>query len=194
MAIEVLMPRLSDTMEEGKLLRWLKKVGDKVEVGDIIAEVETDKADMEMEAIDAGVLAEIRGRPKPGVDREASTSPGGHVVEVERVLGGPGLPHGAESVLGSPGKAPGRARPRTAARTGRRRSRSTSGPLPCPSVTRWPKSAPTVGLPSSPYNAGGITLWRSRAAVLRPPPTLASSGSRGPRRRPRPKSACSPLR
>ena len=60
MAIEVLMPRLSDTMEEGKLLRWLKKVGDKVEVGDIIAEVETDKADMEMEAIDAGVLAEIR--------------------------------------------------------------------------------------------------------------------------------------
>src|SRR3989442_445115 len=60
MAIEVLMPRLSDTMEEGKILRWLKKVGDKIEVGDIIAEVETDKADMEMEALDAGVLAEIR--------------------------------------------------------------------------------------------------------------------------------------
>jgi len=54
------MPRLSDTMEEGKILRWLKKVGDKIEVGDIIAEVETDKADMEMEALDAGVLAEIR--------------------------------------------------------------------------------------------------------------------------------------
>jgi pyruvate dehydrogenase E2 component (dihydrolipoamide acetyltransferase) len=60
MAIEVLMPRLSDTMEEGKILKWLKKVGDKIEVGDIIAEVETDKADMEMEALDAGVLAEIR--------------------------------------------------------------------------------------------------------------------------------------
>lgn len=60
MAIEVLMPRLSDTMEEGKVLKWLKKVGDKIEVGDIIAEVETDKADMEMEALDAGVLAEIR--------------------------------------------------------------------------------------------------------------------------------------
>ena len=54
------MPRLSDTMEEGKILKWLKKVGDKIEMGDIIAEVETDKADMEMEAIDAGVLAEIR--------------------------------------------------------------------------------------------------------------------------------------
>ena len=60
MAIEVQMPRLSDTMEEGKILKWLKKVGDKIEVGDIIAEVETDKADMEMEALDAGVLAEIR--------------------------------------------------------------------------------------------------------------------------------------
>jgi pyruvate dehydrogenase E2 component (dihydrolipoamide acetyltransferase) len=60
MAIEVLMPRLSDTMEEGKILKWLKKVGDKIEIGDIIAEVETDKADMEMEALDAGVLAEIR--------------------------------------------------------------------------------------------------------------------------------------
>lgn len=54
------MPRLSDTMEEGKILKWLKKVGDKIEVGDIIAEVETDKADMEMEALDAGTLAEIR--------------------------------------------------------------------------------------------------------------------------------------
>ena len=60
MAIEVQMPRLSDTMEEGKILKWLKKVGDKIEVGDIIAEVETDKADMEMEALDAGVLTEIR--------------------------------------------------------------------------------------------------------------------------------------
>lgn len=62
MAIEIVMPKLSDTMEEGKLLKWLKNVGDKIEIGDIIAEVETDKADMEMEALDAGVLAEIRVR------------------------------------------------------------------------------------------------------------------------------------
>lgn len=60
MMIEVLMPRLSDTMEEGKLLKWLKKVGEQVEMGDILAEVETDKADMEMEALDTGMLAEIR--------------------------------------------------------------------------------------------------------------------------------------
>ena len=59
MAIEVCMPRLSDTMEEGKVLTWLKQVGDQVEIGDIIAEVETDKADMEMEALDEGILIQI---------------------------------------------------------------------------------------------------------------------------------------
>ena len=53
------MPKLSDTMTEGTLLRWIKKVGDLVEVGDVIAEVETDKATMEMEAFDEGTLAEV---------------------------------------------------------------------------------------------------------------------------------------
>jgi len=53
------MPKLSDTMTEGTLLRWRKKKGDKVEVGDILAEVETDKATMEMEAFEEGVLTEI---------------------------------------------------------------------------------------------------------------------------------------
>src|SRR4030081_707363 len=53
------MPKLSDTMTEGTLLRWIKKVGDPVEVGDVIAEVETDKATMEMEAFDEGTLAEV---------------------------------------------------------------------------------------------------------------------------------------
>jgi pyruvate dehydrogenase E2 component (dihydrolipoamide acetyltransferase) len=56
---EITMPKLSDTMTEGTLLRWRKKKGDKVEVGDILAEVETDKATMEMEAFEEGVLTEI---------------------------------------------------------------------------------------------------------------------------------------
>jgi pyruvate dehydrogenase E2 component (dihydrolipoamide acetyltransferase) len=59
MPIPVEMPKLSDTMTEGTLVRWLKKVGDTVAVGDVIAEVETDKATMEMEAFDEGVLGEI---------------------------------------------------------------------------------------------------------------------------------------
>jgi pyruvate dehydrogenase E2 component (dihydrolipoamide acetyltransferase) len=59
MPIAIEMPKLSDTMTEGTLVKWIKKVGDTVAVGDILAEVETDKATMEMEAFDEGVLAEI---------------------------------------------------------------------------------------------------------------------------------------
>lgn len=56
MAIYIEMPKLSDTMTEGTLLKWLKNEGDKVETGDVVAEVETDKATMEMEAFDDGIL------------------------------------------------------------------------------------------------------------------------------------------
>jgi pyruvate dehydrogenase E2 component (dihydrolipoamide acetyltransferase) len=59
MPITIEMPKLSDTMTEGTLVKWIKKVGDTVAVGDILAEVETDKATMEMEAFDEGVLSEI---------------------------------------------------------------------------------------------------------------------------------------
>lgn len=59
MAINIEMPKLSDTMTEGTLIKWHKQVGDEVEIGDIIAEVETDKATMEMEAFDEGTLTEI---------------------------------------------------------------------------------------------------------------------------------------
>jgi pyruvate dehydrogenase E2 component (dihydrolipoamide acetyltransferase) len=59
MPITIEMPKLSDTMTEGTVVKWIKKVGDTVAVGDILAEVETDKATMEMEAFDEGVLAEI---------------------------------------------------------------------------------------------------------------------------------------
>ena len=54
------MPKLSDTMEEGKIIRWLKHPGDAVHHGDALAEVETDKADMVMESFDDGVMDEIR--------------------------------------------------------------------------------------------------------------------------------------
>ncbi len=59
MPINIEMPKLSDTMTEGTLVRWIKKPGDQVEVGDVLAEVETDKATMEMEAFDEGTLGEI---------------------------------------------------------------------------------------------------------------------------------------
>jgi pyruvate dehydrogenase E1 component beta subunit len=59
MATEILMPALSPTMEEGKLAKWLVKVGDSVQSGDVIAEIETDKATMEVEAVDEGTIAKI---------------------------------------------------------------------------------------------------------------------------------------
>src|SRR3954447_39528 len=59
MPINILMPALSPTMEKGNLARWLKREGDPVRSGDIIAEIETDKATMEVEAADEGVLAKI---------------------------------------------------------------------------------------------------------------------------------------
>ncbi|MDB5509543.1 MAG: pyruvate dehydrogenase complex dihydrolipoamide acetyltransferase, partial [Hyphomicrobiales bacterium] len=59
MPVNILMPALSPTMEKGNLARWLKKEGDTIKSGDVLAEIETDKATMEVEAVDEGVLAKI---------------------------------------------------------------------------------------------------------------------------------------
>src|SRR5258708_10288969 len=59
MPIELLMPARSRTMTEGNLAKWHKKVGDAVKAGDVIAEIETDKATMEVEAVDEGVMGEL---------------------------------------------------------------------------------------------------------------------------------------
>src|SRR5213079_3131240 len=59
MPIQVLMPALSPTMEKGNLAKWHKKEGDAVKSGDVIAEIETDKATMEVEAVDEGTLGKI---------------------------------------------------------------------------------------------------------------------------------------
>lgn len=72
---DVTMPRLSDTMEEGKILRWLKREGDRVEAGELLVEVETDKADMEVESSASGVLKQVRLA-------EGETAPVGAVIAV----------------------------------------------------------------------------------------------------------------
>ena len=59
MPINILMPALSPTMEKGNLVKWMKKEGEKVKAGDVIAEIETDKATMEVEAVDEGTLGKI---------------------------------------------------------------------------------------------------------------------------------------
>src|SRR5579883_724516 len=72
---DVTMPRLSDTMQEGTIARWLKKAGDEVKKGDTLAEIETDKATMDLEAYDSGVLEQI-------VVQEGQTVPIGQVVAI----------------------------------------------------------------------------------------------------------------
>ena len=72
---EVNMPRLSDTMQEGTITRWFKQVGDEVKRGDVLAEVETDKANMEVESYDSGVLEQV-------VVQEGETVPIGQVIAI----------------------------------------------------------------------------------------------------------------
>ena len=60
---EVSMPRLSDTMQEGTITRWLKKAGDAVKKGEVLAEIETDKANMEVESYESGILEQIQVDP-----------------------------------------------------------------------------------------------------------------------------------
>ncbi len=75
MATDVLMPKLSDTMEEGKILKWMKQPGDVVKSGDILAEVETDKANMEIESFDEGVVTALKVA-------EGESAPVGAVIAV----------------------------------------------------------------------------------------------------------------
>src|SRR2546427_10227503 len=120
---DVNMPKLSDTMEEGKILRWLKKPGERVAIGDILAEVETDKANMELEAYDEGVLSEVRVK-------EGESAPVGAVIA--------GLA-GADDVR--PAARPA-SRPEPAPAPARAEPRPESGREPWrPTVVRRPEAA-----------------------------------------------------
>src|SRR6202048_1042538 len=96
MPIDLLMPALSPTMEKGKLAKWLKKEGDKVKSGDVIAEIETDKATMEVEAVDEGTLAKIlvpEGTQDVPVNNVIAVLAGeGEDVNAAGAGGGPGAP------------------------------------------------------------------------------------------------------
>jgi pyruvate dehydrogenase E2 component (dihydrolipoamide acetyltransferase) len=100
MAAEIVMPRLSDSMEEGTVLRWLKGVGDEVAVGDELVEIETDKANMVYESDLAGTLVEVMAE-------EGDTLPVGdpiaRVGEASEVVGGNGGAPGAASPAGNGG-------------------------------------------------------------------------------------------
>jgi pyruvate dehydrogenase E2 component (dihydrolipoamide acetyltransferase) len=124
MPINILMPALSPTMEKGNLAKWLKKEGDKVKSGDVIAEIETDKATMEYEAVDDGTLAKIV------VPEGTADVP---VNQVIAVLAGEG--EDVKATAASAGSAP-----------------AAPAPKPAPAPAAAPHPAPSA--PPSPVGGG----------------------------------------
>lgn len=136
MAIDILMPALSPTMEQGKLAKWLKKEGDQVKPGDVLAEIETDKATMEVEAIDEGVLAKIL--VSDGTDNVAVNTP-------IAILAGEG-----EDVSAASAKAP--AAPAAAAQPAPTPDMEREGMADRPSPDSIPGTdAKPVAEPAAPY-------------------------------------------
>ncbi len=134
MTTDVLMPALSPTMTEGKLAKWLKKVGDRVKAGDVLAEIETDKATMEVEAVDEGEL--LRILVDEGTENVAVNTP-------IAVLGAHG--EKAESPSAAASQAP-RRRRRLRPRP-RPRPRPRTSPLPRRRrrLPRWRRPPRTIG-------------------------------------------------
>ncbi len=147
MASRVVMPKLSDTMEEGKILRWLKKEGDKVETGQTLAEVETDKATVEMEAYSNGTIRKL-------IAEEGATVPIGTLIAV---IGSPDedisalLEQAEGAKAAAPAAAPPReaeARPAAAARPSApqaRRPAQRPRPSPAPAPAPAPEAPPAEG-------------------------------------------------
>jgi len=146
MPVDVTMPKLSDTMEEGKILKWLKHPGDHVAIGEIIAEVETDKANMELEAYDEGTLAEVRVP-------EGESAPVGAVIAVlaapgEGVAAGPAA--GAGKAAAAAEKAAPSARAPASAPGGAAATKAEAGREPFrPTVVRRPEPVESRGAAAS---------------------------------------------
>jgi pyruvate dehydrogenase E2 component (dihydrolipoamide acetyltransferase) len=135
MAVNILMPALSPTMEKGNLAKWLKKEGDPVKSGDVIAEIETDKATMEVEAVDEGILAKII---VPAGTNDVA------VNEVIAIIAAEGESVSAPSATKAPAPAP-----------------AAASPAPAP-VSAPPAAAPVAS--SAPAHNSGSRVFASPLA------------------------------
>jgi pyruvate dehydrogenase E2 component (dihydrolipoamide acetyltransferase) len=158
MPTNILMPALSPTMEKGNLAKWLKKEGDTIKSGDVIAEIETDKATMEVEAVDDGTLAKI---VVPEGTQDVA------VNDVIAVLAGDG-----EDVKAA-GSAvqPPRREPKADAKTEAQRTKAEAPkPAPASPATQTPKAPPPVAVPdaasgkAAPQANGGGRIFSSPLA------------------------------
>jgi pyruvate dehydrogenase E2 component (dihydrolipoamide acetyltransferase) len=155
MPINILMPALSPTMEKGNLAKWLKKEGDAVKTGDVIAEIETDKATMEYEAVDDGVMAKIvvpEGTADVPVNQLiAVMAQEGEDPKAAATAAGKGTPPSA----GAPSSPP--SPPRGEGAASKAPAQATSAPAPQTSAPnpQQAKSPPPPPAPRAPSPQGG---------------------------------------
>ena len=177
MPINILMPALSPTMEEGTLAKWLVKEGDKVTSGAVIAEIETDKATMEFEAVDEGVRRQDRGarghRGREGQRPDRRPARGGRERRRHRRRAG--------RAEGDAGRAP---RPTGARRAGRTGGRSRAG--------RAAPAAPTATASSPRRSRGGSRRRRGSTSPRSRAPARTAASSRPTSRRAKPGAAPQP--
>jgi len=162
MSNDITMPKLSDTMEEGKIIRWLKHPGDTIRLGEVIAEVETDKADMVLEAFDDGVLEQIKLQ-------EGETAPVGALIATIRPL---------DAAAGA-GAAPKAAEKEPALRPSRGRARKEPPPAPSP---RLPSAAAAAaeGADTAPEFHPAMSAIQSAAPTAIPMPPRRPAGAAEP--------------
>src|SRR5207249_5493212 len=148
---KVVMPKLSEAMESGKIIKWLKKEGDRIQGGDILAEVETDKADVEMEAFGAGVLRKIlapAGETVPvGVLIGVIAEPGDDVAALIASAPAPAPPSAAPATTSAAGAAPARAGAPALALA------APSTPAPTPAASPRPPAVAPVPMRPSPVTS-----------------------------------------
>ncbi|MDX6181432.1 2-oxo acid dehydrogenase subunit E2 [Flavobacterium sp. Fl-77] len=148
MAIKVTMPRLSDTMTEGTVATWLKKVGDKISEGDILAEIETDKATMEFESFNKGTLLHI------GIQA-------GETAPVDSLLAIIGSEGEDISALLAGGDAPAAEAPKAETKEAPAAEAKTETAAPAKAATELPKGVIVVTMPrlSDTMTEGTVATW-----------------------------------
>ena len=170
---KVVMPKLSEAMETGKIIKWLKKEGDRIQGGDILAEIETDKADVEMEAFGAGVLRKVlvpAGEKAPvGTLIGVIAEPGD---DIAAVLASAPAPAPAAAGVGAAGSASARNDTRSAPPAAPTPSAAPApAPPPRPAVVSTPApaapavNAPAVGIPA-PTAPTAVATGRVKASPL----------------------------
>jgi pyruvate dehydrogenase E2 component (dihydrolipoamide acetyltransferase) len=154
MPINILMPALSPTMEKGNLAKWLKKEGDKVKSGDVIAEIETDKATMEVEAVDEGTIARII------VPEGTQDVP---VNDVIAVLAGDG-----EDVKAA-GASAGSAKPAAAPALAKAEAPPSPKPAPAPAAAAAPAPVPQPAAALAPLAASPASQANGHGRIFSSP-------------------------